>query len=89
MTAYGTVLCFGAVTTALALGYSIRNALLMRAHVLELGQQGRTVRVSEARRRVQQFEWELAQTHRTKVAASLALLSVAAQGKTTVQSTAL
>jgi hypothetical protein len=76
------VLCLGVVTTALSLGYRLRNARLMRAHMLELGQQGRSVRISEARRRMQQHEWELAQTHRTKVVASLALLSVTAQGRT-------
>ncbi len=84
--AYTTVLCFGTVTTALSLGYRLRNARLMRANMLELGQQGRAVSVSEARRQAQQHEWELALTHRAKVVASLALLSVAAQGKATVQS---
>jgi hypothetical protein len=83
--AYTTALCFGVVTTMLSLAYRLRNARLMRAHVLELGQQGRAVRVSEARRQAQQHEWELAQTHRTKVVASLALLSVGTQGKASAQ----
>jgi hypothetical protein len=74
------------VTTALSLAYRLRNAHLVRAHVLELGQQGRTVSVSEARQQAQQHEYELTQTHRTKVVASLALVSIAAQGKATVQS---
>jgi hypothetical protein len=81
--AYTTALCFGVVTTVLSLGYRLRNARLVRAYVLKQGQQGRAVSVSEARRHAQQHEWELAQTHRTKVVASLALLSVAAQGKAT------
>ncbi len=78
--AYTTVLCVGVVTTALSLVYRLRNARLMQAHMLEMGQLGRAVRLSEARRQAQQFEWELAQIHRAKVVASLALLSVAAQG---------
>jgi hypothetical protein len=84
--AYTTILCVGIVTTALSLAYRLRNARLVRAHVLELSMQGRTVSVSEARRQAQQHKYELAQTHRTKVVASLALLSIAAQGKATVQS---
>ncbi len=84
--AYTTVLCFGVVTTVLALGFRLRSARLMQAHMLELGQQGCAVSVSEARRQAQQHEWELAQTHRAKVVGSLTLLSIAAQGKTTVQS---
>jgi hypothetical protein len=83
--AYTVVLCFGVVTTTLSLGYRLRNARLMQAHMLELGQQGRAASVSEARRQAQQHEWELAQIHRAKVVASLALLSVAAQGKTMMQ----
>jgi hypothetical protein len=78
--AYAAVLCFGVVTTALSLGYRLRNAHLVRAHVLELGQQGRAASVSEARRQAQQHQYELAQTQRMKVVSSLALLSVALQG---------
>ena len=85
--AYTTVLCFGVVTTTLSLGYRLRNAILVRAQVLELGQQAHALSVSEARRQAQQHEWELVQTHRAKVVASLALLSVAAQGKAALQST--
>ncbi len=80
-TAYVVILCFGVVTTALSLLYRLRNALLVRAHVRELGEQGRTIAsASAARRQAQQNEWELAQTHRTLAILSLALLSVAAQG---------
>ena len=78
--AYATTLCFGVITTALAIGYRLRNARLMRAHMRELGKPDPAATVSAARRQAQQHEWELAQTHRTKVVASLALLSVAAQG---------
>ncbi len=85
------VLCFGVVTTALSLGYRLRNALMMRAHVLELGQEVRAARLSlgqegqaakfsKARRQAQQHEYELVQVQRTKVVASLVLLSVVAQG---------
>jgi hypothetical protein len=54
----------------------------MRAQVLELGKQDHQASAtgSAARRQAQQHEWELAQTHRTKVILSLALLSVVAQG---------
>ena len=80
-TAYVVVLCFGVVTTALSLAYRLRNARAVRAHVRELGEQGRTIAsASAARRQAQQNEWELAQTHRTLVILSLALLSVAMQG---------
>ena len=80
-TAYVVVLCFGVVTTALSISYRVRNARLVRSHVRELGEQGRTsASASAARRQAQQNEWELAQTHRTLVILSLALLSVAMQG---------
>ena len=78
--AYAVVMCFGVVTTVLSLGYRLRNARLMRAHVLELGKQGQKASVSAARKQAQQHEWELAQTHRTKIIASLALVSIVAQG---------
>ncbi len=78
--AYAVVLCFGVVTTVLSLGYRLRNARLMRAHVLELGKQGQKASVSAARKQAQQHEWELVQTQRTKIIASLALLSIVAQG---------
>jgi hypothetical protein len=78
--AYIAILCFGAVTTVLSLAFRLRNARLMQAHLLELGQQRRTVGASEARRQLQQNEWELVQTHRTKTTLSLSLLSVVVQG---------
>ena len=78
--AYAVVLCFGVVATVLSLGYRLRNALLMRAHVLELGKQGQIASASAAGKQAQQHEWELAQTHRTKVISSLALVSMVAQG---------
>ena len=78
--AYAVVLCFGVVTTVLSLGYRLRNARLMRAYVLELGKQDQKASVSAARKQAQQHEWELAQTHRTTIIASLALLSIVAQG---------
>jgi hypothetical protein len=80
--AYVTILCFGAVTTVLSLASRLRNARRMQAHLLEaeLGQQGRTFGASQARRQLQQNEWELVQTHRTKTTLSLSLLSVMVQG---------
>ncbi len=79
-TAYAAVLSVGAVTTVLSLLYRLGNAHIMRAHLRKLGKQGRTENTSVARRQAQQHEWELAQTHRTKVISMLALLSVATQG---------
>ncbi len=75
--AYAAVLSVGAVTTALSLLYRLRNAQIMRA---QLREQGRAESTSVARQQAQQHEWELAQTHRTKVISMLALLSVATQG---------
>ncbi len=83
--AYAAVLSVGAVTTALSLLYRLRNAHIMRAHLRELGEHGRTENTSVARQQAQQHEWELAQTHRTKVISMLALLSVATQGSPPLQ----
>jgi len=83
MVAYATILCFGVVVTALSLGYRIRNARLMQAQLQQLAPQGQTVAASSAsaaRRQLQQHEWELVQTHRTKVTLSLSLMAAAAQG---------
>jgi hypothetical protein len=83
MVAYATILCFGVVVTALSLGYRIRNARLMQAQLQQLAPQGQTVAASSAsaaRRQLQQHEWELVQTHRTKVTLSLSLTAAAAQG---------
>ena len=83
--AYAAALSVGAVTTALSLLYRLRNAHIMRAHLRELGEHGRTENASVARQQAQQHEWELAQTHRTKVISMLALLSVATQGSPPLQ----
>ncbi len=83
--AYAAVLSVGAVTTVLSLLYRLRNAHIMRAHLRELGEHGPTASTSVARQQAQQHEWELAQTHRTKVIAMLALLSVATQGSLPLQ----
>ena len=89
--AYVAILCVGAVTTTVSLAYRLRNARLVRAHVLGLGEQGRakgldhcahgrTANASEARQKEQQYQWELEQTHRTKVLLSVSLLTIVAQG---------
>ena len=80
--AYVAILCFGAATIGLSLAYRVRNGLLVRASLFELDLRGRTASAStsEARRLVQQHEFELAQTHRTQVILALSLLSVVAQG---------
>ncbi len=84
-TAYAAVLSVGAVTTVISLLYRLRNAHIVRAHLRELGEQGRAESTSVARQQAQQHEWELAQTHRTKVISMLALLSVATQGSPPLQ----
>jgi hypothetical protein len=82
--AYTMVLCFAVVATVLSLAYRLRNASLVRGHVRKLGEQGlqgrKVGRASALRQQAQQHQWELEQTHRTKVILQLALLSVAAQG---------
>jgi hypothetical protein len=78
--AYVATLCFGAVTTIVALVYRLHNARRVRANVLDLGKHGRAATASEAQGHVQQHEFELAQTHRTKLILSLSLLTVATQG---------
>jgi len=84
MAAFATIMCFGVVATGLSLGYRIRNACLMRAQLqqraTQLGPQGEPLANSDARHQSQQHEWELVQTHRTKVTLSLSLMSAAAQG---------
>ena len=87
--AYATILCFGVITTALAIVYRLRNARLMRAHMRELCKPDQAAKVSTARRQAQQHEWELAQTHRTKVILSLGLVSAAAQGPSPLQASCM
>jgi hypothetical protein len=77
---YVVLLCFGVVVTVLSIGYRLRNAQLMHAQLQQASPQGRAVATGEAHRRAQQSEWELVQTHRTKVTLTLSLASVAAQG---------
>jgi hypothetical protein len=78
--AYATILCFGIVSTALSFCYRLRNVGLVRTHLQGLAPQGEALATKEAHRQARQHEWELVQTHRTKVTLSLALLSVTAQG---------
>jgi hypothetical protein len=77
---YVVLLCFGVVVTVLSIGYRLRNARLMHAQMQQIAPQGRAVAAGEALRQAQQSEWELVQTHRTKVTLALSLASVAAQG---------
>jgi uncharacterized membrane protein YjgN (DUF898 family) len=77
---YVVLLCFGVVVTVLSVGYRLRNARLMHAQLQQVAPQGRAVATGEAHRQAQQSEWELVQTHRTKVTLTLSLASVAAQG---------
>ena len=78
--AYATILCFGVVATALSMGYRIRNAHMVRTQLQQLSPHGDASAASAAHRQAQQHEWELVQTHRTKVTLSLSLTSIAAQG---------
>jgi hypothetical protein len=79
--AYVTALMFGAVGTVFSIAYRLQSALQVRADVKKMVlKQGRGQEISEARRMMHKFEWELAQTHRTKIALSLALMTIVAQG---------
>ncbi len=78
--AYATLLCFAVVATVISVAYRIRNARLVQANVRQLAHQSHPLAAKEAHRQVQQHEWELAQTYRTKVTLLLSLLSVIVQG---------
>jgi hypothetical protein len=80
MAAYATIVCFGIVSTALSFCYRLRNARLVRTHLQGLEPQGGVLSTKEAHRQARQHDWELVQTHRTKVTLTLSLASVAAQG---------
>ena len=84
---YIVLLCFGVATATVSLAYRLRNARLVQVQLdaahgrresADASERNRAI--SEPRRQVQQHEWELAQTHRTKVTLSLSLLSVVMQG---------
>jgi hypothetical protein len=79
-TAYASLLCFAVVATVISVAYRISNARLMQTHVRQLAPQSHPLAAKEAHRQAQQHEWELAQTHRTKVTLLLSLLSVIMQG---------
>jgi hypothetical protein len=78
--AYATLLSFAVVATVVSLAYRITNARLVQTQVRQIAPQGHVLAAKEAHRQVQQHEWELAQTHRSKVTLLLSLLSVAVQG---------
>jgi hypothetical protein len=78
--AYATLLCFAVVANVISVAYWIRNARLVQTHVRQLAPKSHPLAAKEAHRLVQQHEWELAQTHRTKVTLLLSLLSVIVQG---------
>ncbi len=79
--AYAVVLCSGAIGTSISLGYRLRAARAVRAHVQELSHSQRGIAaVSNTRRQLQKYEYELLQLSRTRITLSLALLNVAAEG---------
>ncbi len=78
--AYATLLCFAVAATVISVAYRITNARLVQANVRQLAPQSHPLAAKEAHRQVQQHEWELAQTHRTKVTLLLSLLSIIVQG---------
>jgi hypothetical protein len=78
--AYTTVFAFGVVGVVVSVTYRVRSALLVRDRVRALVlRQGRE-EMSELRVKVERHEWELAQTHRTKVWLLLALMTIGVQG---------
>ncbi len=84
--AYLTALSFGVVGTTVSVIYRLRSALLVRAHIQKVDESavhmalGVTVIDSEARRQMQQYEWELVQMHRQRVSLLLTLLTMVVQG---------
>jgi ABC-type branched-subunit amino acid transport system substrate-binding protein len=86
--AYTTILICGVAGTILSIAYRIRNARLVARRVEHLGRSSRTLAarlsdsadVSAIKQQLQKYEWELAQTHRSKVSACLALMTVGLQG---------
>jgi hypothetical protein len=80
---YIALLCFGAATTVVSIAYRLRNASLMHRNLHKLSTQPQPVGAvssSLVRQQSQQHEWELTQTHRTKVTAALTIMSIVVQG---------
>ena len=84
---YIVLLCLGVVATGVSVVYRLRNARWMNSSLKELGQSSARFTESDnklqrqkSRRQAQQHEWELAQTHRTKVSAALEIFSILVQG---------
>ena len=87
---YIVLLCLGVVATGVSVVYRLRNARWMNSSLKELGQSSARFTESDNklqrqkskdfRRQAQQHEWELAQTHRTKVSAALEIFSILVQG---------
>ena len=86
--AYTTILICGVAGTILSIAYRIRNARLVARRVEHLGRSSSTLdaRLSDSadvraiKQQLQKYEWELAQTHRSKVSACLDLMTVGLQG---------
>ena len=77
---YVTLLCFGVAGTAVSATWRLRSARLVRDYVRALASGRHSEGISETRRTAQLFEFELAQTHRSKVALSLAMMTLVLQG---------
>jgi hypothetical protein len=88
--AYLTIFCFGVAGTVLSVGYRLRSARLVREQIRAQAQAhkplkpGESVTLSEARQHEQRYKWELLQTHRTKIASALALMTAVLQGAFTL-----
>lgn len=78
--AYTTVFAFGVVGVVVSVTYRVRSALLVRDRVRALVLREGREEMSELRVKVERHEWELAQTHRTKVWLLLALMTIGVQG---------
>jgi hypothetical protein len=74
------VFAFGVVGVVVSVTYRVRSALLVRDRVRALVLREGREEMSELRVKVERHEWELAQTHRTKVWLLLALMTIGVQG---------
>jgi hypothetical protein len=78
---YAVFTCFGAAGVIVSVAYRLYNSRLVMEHVRELQvSEAKRASLSEGRRKLQVYEWELAQTFREARMLALALLSLVIQG---------
>jgi ABC-type branched-subunit amino acid transport system substrate-binding protein len=78
---YVVFMCLGAVGAIVSIAYHVRNSRLVMEHVRELEvSAARGENLSEGRRQMQVYEWELEQSFREQRMLALALLSLLIEG---------